>query len=179
MFRSPLLKYLLLQKKSVEDLLWLLVFILPAYFANSSPVIFGGGTPMDFGKRAWDRRRCLGDGKTWRGFIAGTAIGTLVGIAEAGLLGSNEYIAYGFLLSFGALAGDAFGSFLKRRLGMDRGSPMFIMDQLPFLFFALFLASSAYLPSPEGIVLLALLTYALHVSTNFVANRLGLKRVPW
>lgn len=178
-FPSPVLKYLRPQKKPVEDLLWLLIFILPAYFANSAPVIFGGGTPMDFGRKAWDKRRCLGDGKTWRGFIAGVAIGTLVGLAEAGLLQNNIYVLYGFMLSFGALAGDAFGSFMKRRLGMKRGSPTFAVDQLPFLFFALGVASPAYLPSLEGIAFLTLLTYLLHVSTNFAANRLGLKRVPW
>ena len=85
----------------------LLIFILPAYIANSTPVIFGGGTPMDFGRKAWDRKRCLGDGKTWRGFIAGIAMGTLAGAAIAGLLGNNFYVWLGFLLSFGALAGDA------------------------------------------------------------------------
>ena len=157
----------------------LLIFILPAYIANSTPVIFGGGTPMDFGRKAWDRKRCLGDGKTWRGFIAGIAMGTLAGAAIAGLLGNNFYVWLGFLLSFGALAGDAIGSFVKRRLSMTRGSPMFAIDQLPFFFFALAFASPLYLPSIEGIVFLALLSYLLHVVTNFAANRLGLKRVPW
>jgi len=46
----------------VEDLLWLIIFILPAYFANSSPVILGGGAPIDLGRKAWDKKRIFGDG---------------------------------------------------------------------------------------------------------------------
>ena len=160
-------------------LLQLLLFILPAYMANSTPVIFGGGTPMDFGRNAWDGRRCLGDGKTWRGFIAGLAFGTLAGIAEASLLGDNSFILLGFLLSYGALVGDLMGSFLKRRMGMERGHPTFIIDQLPFLIFALVLAAPVRFPGWAESAFLAVLTYFLHVSTNLLANRLGLKRVPW
>ena len=163
----------------MEDALWLILFILPAYFANSSPVIFGGGAPMDFGRKAWDGKRCLGDGKTWRGFVAGVGIGTLAGLSLSNIFGDPRFAILGFALSFGALSGDALGSFLKRRLGMKRGSPMFAMDQLPFLFVALAFGSMVYLPSLEGLAFLTLLTYLLHVSTNFLANRVGLKKVPW
>jgi len=155
-----------------EDLLQLLLFILPAYFANSAPVLFGGGAPMDFKAKAWDGRRVFGDGKTWRGFLAGIIAGTIVGA----LL--NAYLL-GVLLSLGTMLGDLFGSFLKRRLGLERGHPGFAIDQLPFLLFALAFASPIYLPSWEGILVLIILTYVLHVSTNFLANRLGLKKVPW
>ena len=164
----------------MEDIILLLLFILPAYFANSSPVIFGGGTPVDFGRNAWDRRRIFGDGKTWRGLLAGLACGSLVGIIESfSLPPTFNYLLLGFLLSLGTMLGDLFGSFLKRRLGLGRGHPGFAIDQLPFLFFALAFASPLYLPSREGILLLIVLTYILHVSTNFIANRLGLKKVPW
>jgi len=163
----------------LEPLLQLLLFILPAYMANSTPVIFGGGTPMDFGGKAWDGKRCLGDGKTWRGFAAGMAFGTLTGICESSLFGNPSYTYLGFLLAFGALTGDTFGSFFKRRLGMDRGHPTFLVDQLPFFAVALAIASPIYLPSWEGIMVLAVATYFLHAGTNLAANRLGLKKVPW
>jgi len=163
----------------IEALVQLLLFILPAYIANSTPVIFGGGTPMDFGKNAWDGRRCLGDGKTWRGFIAGIAFGTLTGIAEASLLQDDSFILLGFLLSYGALTGDLVGSFLKRRLGMERGQPTFIIDQLPFLVFALAMAYPVRFPGWAESAFLAVLTYFLHVSTNYLANKVGLKKVPW
>jgi len=163
----------------LEGIVGLLAFILPAYVANSTPVIFGGGTPMDFGGKSWDGKRCLGNGKTWRGFAAGLAFGALTGIAEARLLGDPAYVPLGFLLAFGALSGDTFGSFFKRRLGMDRGHPTFIVDQMPFLAVALLMASPLYFPSWDMVALLAVATYFLHASTNLIANKVGLKKVPW
>ena len=42
----------------------------------------------------------------------------------------------GFLLGFGALLGDALGSFIKRRMGIGRGKPAPILDQIDFLIVA-------------------------------------------
>jgi CDP-2,3-bis-(O-geranylgeranyl)-sn-glycerol synthase len=163
----------------LEYLLSLFAFILPAYVANSTPVIFGGGTPVDFGKNAWDGRRTLGDGKTWRGFVAGLAFGTLAGIAEYGLTGNASFIAAGFLLSYGTLCGDLAGSFMKRRLSISRGKPAFLLDQLPFLAFALFMAYPVHPVSLQDAAVLAVATYVLHAASNVAANRAGLKSVPW
>ena len=33
--------------------------MIPAYLANGSALVFGGGTPMDFGHYCWDNRRLL------------------------------------------------------------------------------------------------------------------------
>ena len=52
---------------------------LPALVPNSAAVLFGGGTPVDFG-RTWKGKRILGDGKTWRGLFGGVAAGTALGI---------------------------------------------------------------------------------------------------
>ena len=56
--------------------LWL---IIPAYIANASAVLVGGGTPIDFGKNWKDGRRILGDGKTWNGLIVGAFFGITSG----------------------------------------------------------------------------------------------------
>ena len=40
-------------------------FMLPAYVANPTAVVFGGGRPIDAGRVLRDGRRFLGDGKTW------------------------------------------------------------------------------------------------------------------
>ena len=53
--------------------------ILPAYIANGSAVLVGGGTPIDFGKTWRDGKRILGDGKTWRGLFAGAILGMIGG----------------------------------------------------------------------------------------------------
>ncbi len=162
------------------DILSLLIFILPAYVANASPVILGGGVPMDFGKNFVDGKRILGQGKTWRGFIFGVLAGTAVGILLS-LVFSWFSPLLGFLLSLGALTGDMTGSFLKRRIGTERGKPSLVLDQLTFLFVAF---AFAYPLWPKfldiyGVVFLIALTYVMHVVSNVFAHRMGWKKVPW
>ena len=55
------------------------------------------------------------------------------------------------------------------------------MDQLLFLALALLFAYplASGLLTLEAVVFLAVLTYFVHVGANVVANRLGLKKVPW
>jgi CDP-2,3-bis-(O-geranylgeranyl)-sn-glycerol synthase len=168
----------------------ILLFILPAYIANSTPVIFGGGMPVDFKRKFADGRRIFGDGKTWGGLLAGFCFGSLTGLLEAQLCYSAfipsslcmNFTVLGFVLSFGAMFGDLAGSFVKRRMGMKRGHPSLILDQLSFLLFAILL-SLPYMPEGllvvDSVVFLVVLTYLLHVLSNIVANRLGLKKVPW
>ncbi|RLG70583.1 MAG: CDP-2,3-bis-(O-geranylgeranyl)-sn-glycerol synthase, partial [Methanobacteriota archaeon] len=118
----------------MELLIETLRFIAPAYVANPVPVLLGGGTPVDLGHNFWDGKRIFGDGKTWRGLVAGITAGTIVGFVQGRLLP-------GFLLGLGAMGGDLAGSFVKRRLGVARGSPTPGVDQLDFLVGALLLVS--------------------------------------
>jgi CDP-2,3-bis-(O-geranylgeranyl)-sn-glycerol synthase len=168
----------------------LLLFILPAYVANATPVLFGGGIPVDFNRKFIDGERIFGDGKTWRGLLAGLCFGSVTGLLESQLcslavLPSSlclNFTPLAFVLSLGTMAGDLAGSFIKRRMGMKRGYPSLILDQLSFLLFALLL-STPYLPGGflalDSLALLLALTYLLHVLSNILANRLGLKKVPW
>ncbi|MEK6978652.1 MAG: CDP-2,3-bis-(O-geranylgeranyl)-sn-glycerol synthase [Candidatus Micrarchaeota archaeon] len=169
------------------DILQLILFILPAYIANAVPVLLGGGTYLDLGKNWNDGGRIFGDGKTIRGFIAGVVAGFLAGIVLAFFAPSvffasmRNQILGAFALSFGTMFGDAAGSFVKRRMKIEPGKP-FILDQLSFLAFALvFVAplSLPYLFEPVSIGFLFVLTYVLHIGTNTLANKLGLKKVPW
>ncbi|MCX6772990.1 MAG: CDP-2,3-bis-(O-geranylgeranyl)-sn-glycerol synthase [Candidatus Micrarchaeota archaeon] len=168
-----------------------ILYILPSYFANSIPVVLGGGAPLDNKKKMKDGFRIFGDGKTTRGFFAGVLAGILVGAIEGAVLpgtsfaiyGSapSTYILAGFLLGAGTMVGDLVGSFIKRRSGVAQGKPSVLMDQLMFLAFA-FLFSyplAQHLLSLEAIAFLAILTYFVHVAANVIAHRWGLKRVPW
>ena len=151
-------------------------YILPSYVANMTPVLLGGGKPLDLNRRFVDGRRILGEHKTVRGFLSGVITGTLVGCLQGRPVS-------GFLLALGAMIGDAFGSFLKRRMGLKRGEPMPVLDQLGFLAASLLLASLIY-GAPgwmrvEVILALALITALLHVGTNAAAYLLGLKDKPY
>jgi len=147
-------------------------FFLPAYVANTLPGIFGGGTPLDFGKTLKDGRRLLGDGVTIRGFIVGVAGGTAAGAMMGRVL-------EGFLLSFGALLGDAVGSFIKRRLGIERGAPAPLLDQLNFVVGGLVLVSLVRQTPLSYIIVLLLITPFGHLSVNIIGYKLKLKKVPW
>ncbi len=64
---------------SYEIIIQALWLVLPAYIANASALLVGGGTPIDFGKNWKDGKRILGDGKTWRGLITGAVVGMIGG----------------------------------------------------------------------------------------------------
>ncbi|WP_407424116.1 CDP-2,3-bis-(O-geranylgeranyl)-sn-glycerol synthase [Methanobrevibacter sp.] len=171
-----------------------LYFILPAYFSNGSGLLFGGGMPVDFGKSDSAGNRWIGDGVTWRGLIAGTLVGTLTGAIQGyfgpGLIETfGQYIItpiatdlysgiqIGFLLGFGALLGDAIGSFIKRRLGIGRGKPAPLLDQLDFIIVALIMVSLVVELNWICIILAIILTLFFHLLTNTCAYLLGLKDV--
>ncbi len=187
-------------ESSALAVLWVL---LPAYVANAiATVPRGRGPPMDFG-RTWsgDGRRILGPSKTWSGFLFGGFVAMPVGLLEAWLillappnlalvprlapsvLAAVPVVA---LLTFGAMAGDAFGSFVKRRLGRDSGSRTFLLDQLPFVAVPVLLGfaldPSLFVPvfvSLEGLFWLLVYTLGLHAFFNWVGYKAGLKKVPW
>lgn len=193
----------------MDPLLWLaqaVWLMLPAYMANMSAVKLGGGTPMDFGKVLKDGRRVFGPGKTWRGFLLGGLAGTLLGFAQhqaAAYAGGAltdfgpgmSWILVVVGLAFGALLGDAAKSFFKRRVGKERGAPWYGPDQLDFVLGAWLLAfllgqlavAAGLAPSnwllatltlPLVLVILVL-TPALHLATNWLGHRYGHKEVPW
>jgi CDP-2,3-bis-(O-geranylgeranyl)-sn-glycerol synthase len=135
----------------VIQALWL---VLPAYIANASALLVGGGKPIDFGKKCKDGRRILGDGKTWRGFYAGAFVGIAAGFgfsvvaiyannSDFAFLGLSDFGRFPIMIPivisicFGALLGDIIESFFKRRIGKDRGENWIPFDQLDFILGAL------------------------------------------
>ncbi|MEM4248031.1 MAG: CDP-2,3-bis-(O-geranylgeranyl)-sn-glycerol synthase, partial [Candidatus Nanoarchaeia archaeon] len=158
-------------------------FILPAFVANAAPVIgykvFGKyNKPIDFGKKLGGKP-ILGPGKTWGGLIFGIAFGTLFGFIQS-FFQPHSFpvmnLQLAFLLSLGALTGDAFGSFIKRRLGFARGKSLPGLDQLGFLVFALIFAYPVATLSFLQIIFLLIVVPAAHLLMNVVAYLLGLKR---
>ena len=180
---------------------------LPAWIANSTPVIFGGGRPIDGGRLFRDGRRILGDGKTIRGFIAGVFFGTLMGTVQAiaapsvkimmshyidvtpdmdtilhfGSMNSglSVGIIVAFLLSVGTLIGDMSGSFIKRRVSIKSGGPSPFLDQLGFIIMALIFAYPLIQPIPIYPILLIIITLGVHWLSNAVGYLIGIKKNPW
>jgi CDP-2,3-bis-(O-geranylgeranyl)-sn-glycerol synthase len=182
------------------DVLWVL---LPALIANATATLpRGRGPPMDFG-RIWrgDGRRVLGPSKTWSGFWFGTLFAMPFGLLEAYLIliappdlaivprfGASVVAAIPlvFLLSAGAMTGDALGSFVKRRIGAASGARTFLLDQLPFVILPVTLGAIAFpsvflttFGSFEAVGWLLVYTLGLHALFNYIGYWAGLKKVPW
>jgi CDP-2,3-bis-(O-geranylgeranyl)-sn-glycerol synthase len=164
-----------------------LLYILPAYIANSSAALFGGGFPLDFGKNFFDGKRLFGNGKTFRGLFLGLLFGIAAGNVEGFfLLGTSFslgpvefYTELGILLSVGALLGDLCASFVKRRLGFKQGQMFPIVDQLDFVVGAIIFSALLYMPTLEMVVFLIIITPIIHLVLNTIGYLLKLKRVPW
>lgn len=168
--------------------------MLPAYVPNNVAVLAGGGRPID-GGMTWNGKRLLGDGKSWRGTVAGTLAGVALAmllnlvVDPAGAAIGADLPRFPFAaalgLALGAMAGDIAASFLKRRTGRERGAAFPGLDQLDFVVGGLLLAAAFatdwFLSTFTPWVLLAvfLITPALHVGTNVLAYRVGLKDEPW
>jgi CDP-2,3-bis-(O-geranylgeranyl)-sn-glycerol synthase len=170
---------------------WLM---LPAYIPNNCAALFGGGTPLDRGRILHDGKRFLGDGKTFRGTFAGTLCGLLAGLLQnqiAPVLGlpsfGSGYEQFFILLSLslGAMLGDIVAAFFKRRMGLQRGAPLFIIDQLDFVLGAwlmsLLIAPDWFIQHFTFTIILVVLimTPILHRVTNIIGYRMGAKREPW
>ena len=157
--------------------LYPIIYIFPAYVANGSPVIFGGGVPLDLGKR-FRGKAIFGRHKTLRGLIFELASGFAIAYAESIFI--PYMLAAGIILAIGTHVGDLFGSFAKRRIGKKEGEAVLILDQYLFLVFALLLAIPAgHTPSPYGIVFIFILTGTMHKLTNILAHKAKIKNVPW
>ena len=152
-------------------------FIFPAYCANAVPVIAGGGKPMDFGRNFFDGKRVFGQNKTFRGFFFGLAVGIVVGLVECFLFGYP--VLFSLLSPLGALLGDLAAAFLKRRVGIAPGGLFPVVDQVDFVVGALLFSLPLAIVSWELAVAVILITPPIHLLTNFVAYKLGLKKNPW
>ncbi|MGD6810192.1 MAG: CDP-2,3-bis-(O-geranylgeranyl)-sn-glycerol synthase [Candidatus Bathyarchaeia archaeon] len=160
-----------------QIILQAIIFIFPAYCANGTPVLAGGGTKIDFGKNFVDGKRLFGNNKTFRGFFFGWGAGLVVGLIEWYFLGLPPLVAV--LTPLGGLLGDLAGAFLKRRLDIPPGGMLPVVDQIDFVVGAILISLPFSLISWEVAVTTLLITPPIHLFTNFCAYKLKLKKHPW
>lgn len=132
---------------------------------------------MDFGKKFYDGRPIFGKNKTFKGFFSGLIVGTVIGLLESAFFG--YHILFGLSLSSGALFGDLMGAFMKRRLGLAPGELLPIIDQIDFIIGAFLFSLPLQLLYVELVLMVLIITPPMHLLTNFVAYKLGLKSNPW
>ncbi|MEM5778276.1 MAG: CDP-2,3-bis-(O-geranylgeranyl)-sn-glycerol synthase [Candidatus Aenigmatarchaeota archaeon] len=174
------------------ELVKALLILFPAYAANGFPPLARGKLPIDFNKKWFDGNRILGDGKTFEGFALGLIAGTFVGVLESLAYPSiNAYanvwnvqlpamnIFIGVLISFGALFGDLCGSFIKRRLGLERGKEVLFLDQWNFVIGAIVFVFAFTEITIWMILIMLFLTLLIHRIANIVGHKLKIKKEPW
>ncbi len=168
------------------DVFGALWFILPAYFANSSATLAKGKIRMDFSRNFFDGRPFFGAGKTFEGFLLGIFVGTSVGLLQQFL--QNAYglvfsltvdVFSAAVMSFGALFGDLAGSFIKRRMKLKRGEPVLLLDQLDFVFGAVFFVSFFRTLELDTVMFVVIITPLVHLTANIIGYKTKLKREPW
>ena len=136
--------------------------------ANGAPVLAKKllgprySRPLDAGRTFWDGHRLLGDSKTIRGIVFSLLATPCCSIS----LGLG--LSIGLIASVGAMLGDLFSSFVKRRLGRPPSSQAFGLDQIPESFLPALL-----LVRPVGLTLgdVCLIVVA------FIAGELVLSRI--
>ncbi|MEM7822997.1 MAG: CDP-2,3-bis-(O-geranylgeranyl)-sn-glycerol synthase [Candidatus Aenigmatarchaeota archaeon] len=175
----------------IIEAIWL---ILPAYAANGlAPFVkfLPNRHAIDSGYKL-GKMPLFGQTKTWEGFLLGVFFACLVSfiqylakpflpfhLAPQPLLIVEMTPLLGLVIGAGAMCGDLFGSFIKRRIGIKSGSPLPLLDQLDFLAGSLFLSSFFVSIKLEWIVWLAILTTLLHYTASFIGFKLGIKNQPW
>jgi len=160
----------------VGDLVWFLETIyiyLPAYIANSTPVILTGWGSLDGDTKFIDGEPILGNHKTVRGTLSGIIAGTLTGILQG-----QPY--RGALMAIGAILGDLIVSFIKRRLKLPPGAMFPIADQMSFIVLAV-IFDMLIVPvlQWDRILVILLVTLPIHYFANVIAWMLKLKSKPW
>lgn len=169
-----------------------LFILFPAYAANGFPLLARGHRPIDMKRNWFDKKRIFGDGKTFEGFGFGLFAGFVIGALESYLYPDlNSYaMQYGvklplinlsiaFLIALGALSGDLAGSFIKRRLGLKRGSDVPLLDQWNFiigtvLFVCWFTGITIWM-----FLIMLVITPIVHRTANIIAHRIKIKKEPW
>lgn len=152
-----------------------LYFFLPAYVANMVPVLVRRLPFLD--KPVWEAK--LGQNKTWRGVVFGTAAGIAVfalqkvgyeaGFDSLALIDYSDFsILLGGLLGFGAMLGDMGKSYYKRKAGIKPGQSWMPMDQIDFVIGGVLLGFFLYVPTAAVVLILLIFSPLLHIAVNYI-----------
>jgi len=182
----------------LDSILQAVYFMLPAYIANSLPVVFTNihigdffEKPIDLGRK-WRGVRIFGDNKTVKGYLVGVLGGVIVCFAQFlfyahGYLHQISVVNYtfvgslviGFLLGFGALVGDSVKSFVKRRVGIAPGKPFPIFDQIDYVIGSLVFVLIAIALPLDVLLAVIIISPIFPIVANLIAYYLGWKKVWW
>ena len=162
-----------------------LFLFLPAGLANLVPPFAAiylpkYDQPMDFGK-TFKGKRILGDHKTFRGLVTGMLMAELLFLLQIYLFDTQPFfkslslinydstsIFFGLALGFGALAGDAIKSFVKRQINIVPGASWFPWDQIDWVIGSLLISQFFISINLQTAGTYLLLGLVLHLIIKFI-----------
>lgn len=174
-----------------------LYFFLPAYFANMTPplakkagILNFLARPVDFNKKFLGKP-ILGSHKTFRGVILAFLVGffttffqkflyQLSLIQKISILDYSKIniFSFAFLISFGAIFGDLFFAFIKRRLNLPPGAPFLPFDQTNYVIGAAIFLIPFRIKISVWITLFVF-TFFLHALFNRLGYHLKIHQAKW
>jgi len=178
------------------DFLNLFYLLFPVFTANMAPQIASRlgifeklDRPVDFGKSVFGKR-IFGQNKTFRGFAVGVFFAMLVSFLQyildlnriieiEKLSGIEQFLMFGFLAGFGALAGDSIESFFKRQISIKEGRPFVPFDQIDYILGFLFFTSLIVNWEWKEIIFALLCGAFLNPIVNFLAYLMRIKKTYW
>jgi len=147
--------------------------------------------PIDFNKKFLSQP-IFGFHKTWRGVIFGIIIGMLVTNFQFWLYQFSFFkkisfldyqkiniLFFSFLISFGAILGDLFFAFIKRRLKMEPGKRFLPFDQTNYVISNAFILTPIFKLNVNVWLTLFVLTFFLHIIFNRLGFCLGIHKSKW
>ncbi len=167
--------------------------MLPAYFANMAPVIVKKINifvfPIDFNKKI-NNQPVLGKNKTFRGLVFGIIFAIIIAYLQfllykieifrlISFIDYQNWLLFGFLMSFGALIGDLIKSFFKRRLGIKPGEKFVPFDQTDFVVGALVFIIPVFDLTLKIFIVSLLLSFVLHIIVNHLAFYFKIRKEKW
>jgi hypothetical protein len=147
--------------------------------ANGLPVLgkklFGArfSLPVDSGAMAPDHQALFGSSKTLRGVLLSVFLTAVAGRVLGFPFGTAA------LIGSGAMAGDLFSSFCKRRLRLPTSSQAIGLDQVPESLFPLLLCKKALSLSILDLILSVTGFFVIEIAISKVLHRFHLRDQPY
>ena len=147
--------------------------------ANGVPVlgkkVFGArfSLPVDTGTIAPDHQALFGSSKTLRGVLLSVLFTAVAGRVLGFPFGTAA------LIGSGAMAGDLFSSFCKRRLRFPASSQAIGLDQVPESLFPLLLCKKAFSLSVLDLILSVIGFFVIEIGVSKVLHRFHLRDQPY
>ncbi len=147
--------------------------------------------PVDFNKE-FRGKPILGKNKTFRGIIFSIIFAILIVLLQTYLYRYNYFknlsvinysitnpIILGFLIGFGASAGDMIKSFFKRRMGIEPGKRFIPWDQIDSVLGGLLLVYPYYHIPINVMLTTVFLTFFIHIGVRHLVYYLGIENKKW